>query len=92
MNLKAKDKKQKRRVSLEERRENVMAAMRKWEMLAAAKVKIIGSEKKYANKNTCDISPVKLVARKFHVVVYQNNGKEMYKRVYCTCKVFFIFY
>ena len=46
MNLKAKDKKQKRRVSLEERRENVMAAVRKWEMLAAAKVKIIGSEKK----------------------------------------------
>ena len=49
MNLRAKDKKQKRRVSLEERRENVMAAVRKWEMLAAAKVKIIGSEK---NKRT----------------------------------------
>ena len=62
MNLRAKDKKQKRRVSLEERRENVMAAVRKF------------------------------VARKFHVVVYQNNGKEMYKRVYCTCKVFYIFY
>ena len=49
MNLRAKDKKQKRRVSLEERRENVMVAVRKWEMLAAAKVKIIGSEK---NKRT----------------------------------------
>ena len=51
------------------------------------------SENKWkANKNTCDISSIKLVAGKFHVEVYQNNGKEMYKRVYCTCKVFYIFY
>ena len=27
------------------------------------------------------------VRRKFHVVVVQNNGKEMYKRVCSTCKV-----
>ena len=24
---------------------------------------------------------------KFHVLVVQNNGKEMYKKVWCTCKV-----
>ena len=27
------------------------------------------------------------VRRKFHVVVVQNNGKEMYKRLCSTCKV-----
>ena len=27
---------------------------------------------------------------KFHVVVVQNNGKEKYKKVYCTCKVAFL--
>ena len=25
---------------------------------------------------------------KFHVVVVQNNAKEMYKKVCCTCKIF----
>ena len=43
-------------------------------MLAATKVKTSGSEKE-ANRNTYDISSVKLVTRKFHV---QNNGNEMY--------------
>ena len=28
--------------------------------------------------------------RKFHVVVVQNNGKEMHKKVGCTCKVAFL--
>ena len=27
---------------------------------------------------------------KFHDVVVQNNGKEMYKKVCCTCKVAFL--
>ena len=27
---------------------------------------------------------------KFHVVVVQNNGKEMYKKMCCTCKVAFL--
>ena len=27
---------------------------------------------------------------KFHVVVVQNNGKQMYKKVCCTCKVAFL--
>ena len=35
--------------------------------------------KKKVNKNTYEISSVKRVTRKFHVVVVQNNGKEMYK-------------
>ena len=65
----------------------------------ASKVKMSGSERK-ANRNTdqlnkslvstCDIFfPIKSVTRKFHVVVVQNNGKEMYKKVCCTCKVVF---
>ena len=49
------------------------------------KVKMSGSEKK-VNENTYDISPLKLVTKKFldvsrnHVVVVQNAGKEMYKK------------
>ena len=27
---------------------------------------------------------------KFHVLVVQNNGEEMYKKVCCTCKVVFL--
>ena len=34
--------------------------------------------KKKTNRNTCDISSTKRVkTRKFHVVIVQNNGKEM---------------
>ena len=44
------------------------------------KVKMSGSEKK-VNGNTYDISSIKLRSFwKFHVVVVQNNGKEMYKK------------
>ena len=35
--------------------------------------------KNKVNKNTCDISSLKRVTRKFHDVVVQNNSKEMYK-------------
>ena len=34
---------------------------------------------KNSKQNTCDISSLKRVTRKFHDVVVQNNGKEMYK-------------
>ena len=41
-------------------------------------VKLSGSEKKKkVNENTYDISFIKRVTRKFHVLVVQNNGKEM---------------
>ena len=74
---------------LEKQHENFEVAMRKWEMLAATKVKMSGSEKqnkpKKKNKNTYDISSIKRVATKFlefslYIVVVQNNGKEMYKK------------
>ena len=42
----ARDKKQRRQISLEEKHENLIAGVRKWEMLAATKVKMSGSEKK----------------------------------------------
>ena len=54
--------------------------MKKWEVLAATNVKMSDNEKKKVNKNTYEISSVKRVTRKFHVVVVQNNGKEMYKK------------
>ena len=50
--------------------------------------------KRKVNENTYDISSKKSVTKKFlevfHVVVVQNNGKEMYKKVCCTCKVAFL--
>ena len=57
------------------------------------KVKMSGSEKK-VNENSYDISSIKRVSNirsfwKLYVVVVQNNGKEMYKKVCCTCKVAF---
>ena len=48
-----------------------------------------GSEKK-GNRNAYDIPSIKRVTRKFLVVVLQNNGKEMYKKVCCACKVVFL--
>ena len=81
---KARDKKQRRPISSEEKRENFIAVVRNWEMLATTKVKMRGSKKK-VNGNTFKISSIKLVTREFlevsiHVVVEQNNGKEMYKK------------
>ena len=58
-------------------------------MLAVNKVKMSGSEKK-VNRNTYNIFSIKRVTGKFwkfHVVVAQNNGKEMYQKK--ACKVVF---
>ena len=44
---------------------------------------------KKVNRNTCNITSIKHVTRKFLEVVVESNGKEMYKKVSCKCKVFF---
>ena len=74
------DKKQRTRISLEKNmNENFTATVRKWGMRAATKVKMSGSEKIKANRNSNHISWIRRVeTRKSHVVVVQNNGKEMY--------------
>ena len=48
--------------------------------------------KKKANSKSYDISSMKRATRKFHIVVVQNNGQEMYKKVCYTCKGFFFFW
>ena len=48
----ASDSKQRRRISLEQKAENFIAAVRKSEMPAASKMKMRGSEKIKANMNT----------------------------------------
>ena len=48
----ASDWKQRKWISLEEKHEKFIAAVKKWEMLAASKVKMSGSEKIKANMNT----------------------------------------
>ena len=47
----ARDKRQRRRISLEEQHKNFIAAVRRQEMLVTRKMKMSGSEKKNANKN-----------------------------------------
>ena len=69
---KARNTQQRRPISLEEKHQNFTAAVKKWEMLAATKVKMCGNQKKWAG--THNISCIKRV-------VVENNGKEMYKKV-----------
>ena len=65
---------------MEEQHENFVAAVTKWEMLAATNArKKWAAVKKKVNENTYDISSIKSLW-KFDVVVVQNNGKEMYKK------------
>ena len=70
---------------LEEQHENFLAAVTKWEMLAATN-QMQGESKrqwKKVNENTYDISPIKSVTKKFLEVSRcgrSNNGKEMYKK------------
>ena len=71
-----------RPISLEEKHQNFTAAVRKWEMLAATKVKMCGNQKKWAG--THNISCIKRV-------VVENNGKEMYKKVLDVQSCFFFF-
>ena len=73
---------------LEEQHENFATAVRKWEILAAIKVKMSGSVKwsesehehvwHFLHKTRNEEVPGSFW--KFHVVVVQTNGKEMYKK------------
>ena len=64
-------------------------------MRDVTKVKMSGTKKK-VNRKTYNISSMKPVTRKFlegsrcsHAKKKNNNSKEMYKKLCCTCKVFF---
>ena len=76
---------------LEEQHENFVAAVGKMKNDSGheCKVKMSGSEKK-VNENKYDIFSQKPVTKTFlEVVVVQNNGKKMYKKVCYTSKVTF---
>ena len=70
-----------RRSSLKEKQDNFIAVVRKREMLALRPPRL--KKKGKQTLQTYDISFVKRVTRKFHVLVGQNNGKEMYKKACC---------
>ena len=63
----ASDWKQRRRILLEEKRENFIAAVRKWEILAASKVS--DSEKIKENMNTGD----KILGKHIRQFLHKNN-------------------
>ena len=56
-------------------------------MLASSKVKMSGSEKIKVNRNTRTC-----LTRKSHVLIAQNNGKEMYKMFAARAKLLIIFF
>ena len=72
---------------MKEKHENSYCGGEKMRMLGATEVKMSGSEKKSEQKHIC-LSSKKSVTRKFHVVVEQNNGKDIhvYQKVCCACK------
>ena len=77
--------------------ERFIAAVKKSEMLATTKVKMSSSEKKKVNRYTAyNISSIKRTILgsfwKFHAVVVENKGKEMYKKLCCTCRVVSYFF
>ena len=71
------------RISLEQKMK-----VRKWEILEATKVKISRREKK-ASRNIYDISSIKHVTRKFHVVVVQKKAKKRTKKCATRAKLVF---
>ena len=91
----ARDKKT--RKEKKEKHENFIAAVRKWEMQAATKVKISGSDKK-VNRNTYDFSSIKRVTRKFLDVSRCSRAKQRRRNVQksvlneqrCCCWFFFL--
>ena len=70
---------------LEERHENFVAAVRKWEMLAATKVKMSGNEKKSEQEHVYDISSSKRVTRKFLEVSRCGRTKQRHRNVEKKC-------
>ena len=81
----ARDKKQRRPISLEEEHENFIAAVRKWEMLAATQVKMSGSVKKKMNRNTYNMFSIKRVTRKFLEVSRCSRAKQRQRNVQNKC-------
>ena len=69
---------------LEEKHKNFVAAVRKWEMLAATKVKMSGSDKK-VNKNKYDSSSIKRVTKKFLEVSCCSRAKQRQRNVQKEC-------
>ena len=64
-------------------------------MLAASKVKMSGREKKNRSETNTTFPPQKVYLGrfwKFHVVVVQNNGKDIAQKLCCTrtCNVVFV--
>ena len=79
---KARNTQQRRPISLEEKHQNFTAAVRKWEMRGATKVKMCGNQKKWVG--THNISCITCI-------VVETIAKRCTKRC-CTCKVVFFFY
>ena len=65
-------------------KKHFIAAVRTWEMLAATKVKMSGSEKN-VNSNKYNISSIKRVTRKFLEVSRYSRAKQRQRNVHKKC-------
>ena len=82
---------------LEEQHENFVAAVTKWEMLAATNAKWKwAAVKKSEQEHVCEISPIKLVTKKFLEVSRCSRAKQRQRNVQKKCaapaKLFFFCY
>ena len=85
---------------LEEKHENYIATVRKWETLAATRVNMSGSERNRVIRNT-GISSIKLVTRKLKEAARFIRAKQRQGKVQKVCKllgfifsfsIYFLFY
>ena len=60
-----------------------------WRWIDSCQSRVFFPTKFLQTWNTYDISSIKRVIGKFHVVVVQTTGKKCTKKVCCTCKVVF---
>ena len=74
---------------LEEQHENFVAAATKWEILAATNARRKWAAVKKSEREHVLHFLHKKGFWKLLVEVVQNKGKEMYKKVFCKCKVAF---
>ena len=80
------EREQRRHFLLEKQHENFVAAVTKFEMLSDTNTRRKCAAAKKVNKNAYEIFSIKKGFWKFPVEFMQNNCKEMYKKVCCTCE------
>ena len=90
MRITERGKKQRKQISLQEKSESFCSSSEKMRNACGLQgEKELAAKKKQKGTHNGN-SFIKHLTGKFHLVVMLNNGKEMFKKVYCTCQVCFL--